>query len=215
MLPPGALPDALQRVPLRSLQGPWYRAVNYEAVIGAAATGSADVIAFQPLWSGGAARQGARFTPHATGAAAINSLYCAEDPLTPLIEIADVLRPPGGRLPLRFDPQLLMTLDGELTAILDLTDVTIQQQLGTFPQELTGPWLVPQARFLAGQGPLPPTQRLAAEAFASKRVAGLRYPSAKHPQGVGVVIFSARLVPGRDELIVVNLPTGSLQQTLP
>jgi hypothetical protein len=71
-----------------------------------------------------------------------------------------------------------MTLDGELTAILDVTDVTIQQQLGTVPQELTDPWLVPQARCLAGQGPLPPTQRLGAEAFASTGVAGLRDRSA-------------------------------------
>jgi hypothetical protein len=87
--------------------------------------------------------------------------------------------------------------------------------LGTFPQELTGPWLVPQGRYLAGQGALPPTQQLGAEAFASTRVAGFRYPSAKSPQGVGVVVFPARLVPGRDRLVVVNLPTGSLQQSLP
>jgi RES domain-containing protein len=85
---------------------------------------------FQPLWSGGAARHGARFTPHGMGAAAIESLYCAEDALTPLLEVAGALRPPGSQWPLRFDPQLLMTLDGVLTDILDLTDVSIQQQLG-------------------------------------------------------------------------------------
>lgn len=130
------------------LRGPWYRAVRYEYVVGPP-PGAPPGAAVQPLWSGGAARGGARFTPKATaggaggGAAAIQSLlYLAEDERTPLMEIAGVLRPPGSPVPLLFPPQVMMTVDGVLTDVLDVTDVAVQRLLGTFQQELTGDWVV-------------------------------------------------------------------------
>jgi RES domain-containing protein len=218
MLAQPALQAALRTVPLTVLGGPWYRAVNYDHLRGGP-PGSPSGAPAQPLWSGGAARFGARFTPKAasgtSGAvAAINAVYCAEDELTPLMEIAGVLRPAGSMVALVFVPQVLLTLTGAISDILDLTDTALHPVLGTSHQELTGAWARQQSTYLTGQGPMPPTQQLGAEAFASGRIVGLRYPSSKHPGGVGVVVFPARLVLGRHQVRVFN-PAGTLQQTLP
>jgi hypothetical protein len=170
----------------------------------------------QPLWPGGPSRKGARFTPRASvGTHPIECLYLAEDELTPLMEIAGVLRPPGSPVRLVFEPHVMMTVDGVLTDVLDLVDSGVQTALGTTHQELTGAWLVQQSLHLAGLGLLPPTQLLACEAFASKRVVAMRYPSSKNPQGFGLVLFTARLTRGRHALRVFNVTTGRLQQPLP
>jgi hypothetical protein len=58
-----------------------------------------------------------------------------------------------------FERQVMMTVDGVLSDILDLTDISTQTALGTTYQELTGLWLIQQAAQLAGQGPPPPTHR--------------------------------------------------------
>lgn len=135
--------------------------------------------------------------------------------MTPLMEIAGVLRPPGSPVRLVFEPQVMMTVDGVLTDVLDLVDGQIQAALGTTQQELTGAWLVQQSEHIAGLSPLPPTQLLAREAFASRRVVAMRYPSSKNPQGFGLVVFTARLTRGRHALRLFNATTGRLQQSLP
>jgi hypothetical protein len=154
-------------------------------------------------------------TPQSQGVPGIDCLYLAEDELTPLMEISGVLRPAGSAVPLLFAPQVIMTVDGALGDVLDLTDVATQQALGTTHQELTGSWLVQQAMHLAGQGPLPPTQSLGQEAFGARRIVGLRYPSSKNPAGVGLVVFTGRLQPNQHKLTLFNQPAGRLQQSLP
>lgn len=215
MLSPAGLRRVLPTLPRMALRGPWYRAVNYDHLAGPPPGGRV-----QPLWPGGAARRGARFTPRAaaTGAGSrangIDCLYLAEDELTPLIEVAAVLRPPGSAAPLLFEPQVMMTVEGVLGDMLDLTDAATQQALGTTHQELTGPWLVQQSTYLTGQGSPPPTQVLGEQAFRCRQVAGLRYRSSKNPRGVGLVVFTDRLQPNRHSLSVFNQP-GQLQHTLP
>ena len=203
------------------MRGPWYRAVNYDYLVGPP-PGSPPGSAVQPLWPGGAARRGARFTPrtvpsgpHAPGVPGIDCLYLAEDELTPLMEVAGVLRPAAGPVPLLFEPQVMMTVDGVLNDVLDLADVATQQSLGTTHQELTGAWVVQQSRFLAGHGPLPPTQLLGQEAFAVGRIVGLRYPSSKNPTGVALVVFTTRLRPSQHSIVVFNQRSGTLQQSMP
>lgn len=221
MLSPQALRKVLPTLPRIPLRGPWYRAVNYDHLVGPL-PGSPAGSAVQPLWPAGAARKGARFTPRMVtagpqgpGAPGIDCLYLAEDELTPLLEIAGVLRAAGSPVPLLFEPQVMMTLDGVLSDVLDLTDVSTQQALGTTHQELTGSWLVQQSSYLAGQGPPPPTQVLGQEAFGARRVVGLRYPSSKNPKGVGLVVFTGRLRPNQHSLKVFNQRVGRLQQSLP
>jgi hypothetical protein len=80
---------------------------------------------------------------------------------------------------------------------------------------LTGLWLIQQAAHLAGQGPPPPTQVLGEEAFGVGGVVGMRYPSSKNPQGMGVVVFTPRLMAGRQSVRLFNRSAGSLQQSLP
>jgi len=221
VLSPQALRRVLPTLPRILLRGPWYRAVHYDHLIGPP-PGSPAGSTVQPLWPGGAARKGARFTPRKVaagvqgpGAPGIDCVYLAEDELTPLLEIAGVLRATGSRMPLFFEPQVMMTVDGVLSDVLDLTDVSTQQALETTHEELTGSWLVQQSSYLAGQGPPPPTQVLGQEAFGARRVVGLRYPSSKNPKGVGLVVFTARLRSDQHSLAVFNQPAGKLQQSLP
>lgn len=221
MLPTRALRKVLLTLPRISLPGPWYRAVNYDH-LGGPRPGFPAGGAVPPLWAGGPARKGARFTPRAVAAGAtgspvsgIDCLYLAEDELTPLLEIASVLRPRGSRLPLRFEPQVIMAVDGALSDVLDLTQAATQLALGTTLAELTAPWILQQANHLAGLAPLPPTQALGEAAFAAGSIAALRYPSSKNPAGVGLVVFTIRLVAGRDSLNLFNHSTGRLQQSLP
>ena len=207
----------LPGLPRRPFNGPWYRTVHFDILHGPPPTGLPGP---QPLWPGGAARRGARFTPRAvrssSGATAgIDTLHLAEDELTPLAEIAGVLRPARSTVKLLFEPQVLMTVDGALTDILDLTDPAIQQAIGTTPQQLTGPWVVQQSQYLSGKGPMPPTQMLGQEAFRTGQILGLRYTSSKNPNGVALAVFTRRLKPATDRLEVFNQPTGTLQQKLP
>ena len=221
MLPPQTLRQVLPSVPRIPLRGPWYRAVNYDYLVGpppGAPAGSP----VQPLWAGGAARRGARFTPRAVtagpgvaGSPAIDCLYLAEDQLTPLLEVTGAFRPLGSSIRFDFPPQVMMTVDGVLTEILDLTDIPTQAALGTTYQELTGLWAIQQADYLAGKAPMPPTQMLGEEAFNVGGIAGMRYPSSKNPQGVGIVVFTARLTSGQQTLRVSNQASGKLQQALP
>ena len=146
---------------------------------------------------------------------AIDSLYLAEDELTPLIEVTSVLRPLGSGVALVFEPQVMLTVDGVLTGILDLTIVANQIALGTTHQELTGHWALQQAIYLAGQGPAPPTQILGRAAFAVSGIIGLRYPSSKNPPAASLVIFTSKLAPGQQSLKLYNRPVGKLQQSLP
>jgi RES domain-containing protein len=213
----GVLRRILPQLPRRPLHGPWYRAVNFDLLHGPPLPGFSGP---RPLWPGGAARRGARFTPRAVRASAgatigIDALYLAEDELTPLAEISGVLRPAGSPVKLLFEPQVLMTVDGSLTDVLDLTDPAIQQAIGTTPQQLTGAWVVQQSRHLAGAGPMPPTQVLGREAFRTGRILGLRYPSSKNPSGIGIVVFTSRLRKSAHRLEVFNQPAGALQQSLP
>lgn len=215
MLSPQALRRVLPTLPRIPLRGPWYRAVNFDH-LSTPTPGGLPGNAVQPLWPGGAARKGARFTPQATpGASGIDCLYLADDELTPLQEMASVFRPRGSPVPLLFEPQVLMTVDGVLSDVIDLTDTATQAALGTTYQELTGLWILQQSTHLAGQGPRPPTQVLGQEAFGSRAVVGMRYPSSRNVNGVGLVVFTSRLMSGRHTLTVYNRRGGTLQQSLP
>jgi RES domain len=222
MLSAQQLRQVLPTVPRGAIRGPWYRAVAFDYLL-RPPPGAAPGSGVNPLWPGGALLRGARFTPRQTrprvpGTAAVGfeSLYLAEDELTPILEIAGVLRPPNSPIPLFFDPQVLMTVDGVLTDIIDVTDGQVQNALGTNLQELTGIWVVAQASYLAGQGAMPPTQVLGQSAFDVGGIVGLRYPSSKSTSAAAaVVVFSDRLSGGQSYLQVFNRRSGSLTGRLP
>lgn len=216
MLPALQLRAVLPTLPRVAMSPPWYRAVSDDLLQGPP-PGAAPGTPPQPLWPGGPSIRGSRFTPAAPPLGArppIDALYLAGDELTPLVEIAGVLRPPGSAVPLYFPPQVMLTVVGALDDVLDLTDTSIQRALGTTASQLTAPWIPAQSAYLSGTGPMPPTQELGEEAFNSGVIAGLRYRSSKNPAGFGLVVFTPRIVRGRHFVAVHNRLTGRLQQRL-
>jgi RES domain-containing protein len=204
-----ALRAVLPGLPLIAVPNPhgcWSRTVGAHLLLGpppGAPVGSRP----QPLWPGGAAVSGARFTPKGS----FGTVYLASDVQTALLEVEAIFRSsagllfPGERLPLT-----LVAVTGTLPDFLDLTDPDILSALQTSLSELTGQWRLTQA-----QGAVPPTQLLARAAYDAGTIAGFFYISAKNPvTGRGIAVFTDRLIPGRHGLEVVD-PNGIFNQRLP
>jgi RES domain-containing protein len=149
---------------------------------------------------------GGRFTPKG----AFETIYLAEDPITALAEVALVLLGPrgsllGGRNP----PWVLVSVEGLLLRVLDLTDPATREAIGTNLQELTGAWLPVQA-----EGNEAPTQVLGRVCHQTGRFDGIPYPSGKNPLlGVCLAVFPDRL--REPASLRVYDPYGRLAQKLP
>lgn len=207
MLPDAQLQTRLRTLHRRVVHGPWYRVVDYSVLTGPP-PGMPDDIPPQPLWPGGPKRRGARFTP--LGGA--DALYLTSDPLTAFAETNRVFLVPGGPIfPLRAVPTVVLTIEGVIADVLDLTDPAILEQLGTTIAEVTGDW-----RYSQSLGQIPPTQRLARAAYATGAVHGIRYLSAKQPdQGHNLVVFTDRLTCEHGCFLAVYDPAGHLFQRFP
>ncbi len=187
MRPAAELVAALSGVKLRAVHGPWSRCVGYRHLLapppGGGAGGSP-----QPLWGGAAKIAGARFTPKG----GFDSLYLASDPVTALTEVSALVALPGGPVPVRTAPLVIVSVDGVVSRVLDLTDADTLAALGTNPQEITGTWV---------KGSQP--------AHADARTGGLRLRrNRQHP-----VSFSQ--VPWRGEPSRLSRPAGCGSDRLP
>jgi RES domain-containing protein len=206
-----ALPTVIACLPRITVRGTFWRTVANHLLQGpppGAPAGSAP----QPLWPGGAALRGARYTP----VAGCNALYLAPDAATALAEVQAVLFGPGG-VPepgAVHDPLLVFAAEVHLPSVVNLCDPAVQAALRTSVAELTAPWLRAQERHRSGRGPLPPTQALGREASASGLVLALRYPSHRSPGAENLVVFTDHLAAlgGR---IALHDQTGTLLQALP
>src|SRR5438046_3152769 len=118
MLPIRQLAAALANVTLVSAHGPWSRAIGYRHLLGPppGLTGTP-----QPLWGGAARLVGARFTPQGS----FDSIYLAHDPVTAFIEVSALVLLPGGPVPVRSAPWIVVTVDGVLHNTLDLADTAM------------------------------------------------------------------------------------------
>ena len=116
MLPPLQLAGALEIIRRGTARGPWSRAIGYRHLLGPppGQTGPP-----QPLWGGAAKVAGARFTPQSS----FDSIYLALDPITAFIEVSALILLPGGPMPVRSAPWVVITVDGVMNNLLDLTDV--------------------------------------------------------------------------------------------
>ena len=199
MLPPLQLAAALRNTTLISAHGPWSRAVGYRHLLGPP---PGQIGPPQPLWGGAAKKVGARFTP----VASFDSIYLTQDPLTAFIEVSALILLPGGPMPVRSAPWVVVSVDGILNCLLDLTDPLTLARLGTTSEEVTGAWAIIQH---------PPTQLLGQVAYDSGRITGIKYASAKHPGGINIVVFPDRIsiVPG--DYLEVYDPQGNLAQRVP
>lgn len=208
MLPVSELRKILLDIPLASESGLWTRAVRYQ-LLQKAPPGFPRDSAPQPLWPGGPARTGARFTPLGS----FGSLYLASDAVTALCEVSAVFEGAGT---IRTPPWTVFAVEGFLERVLDLTDSEIQSCLDTSLAELTGDWLLSQDLHQEGKGPLPPTQLLAKVAYDTGTITAIRYRSTKNIRGgVNLMVFSDRLKPGRPSYLSVYDPSGLLRQKLP
>src|SRR5687768_14187349 len=133
MLPALPLAAAMAAVKLTSAHGPWSRAVAYRHLLGPpqGLTGPP-----QPLWGGAAKLVGARFTPKNS----FDSIYLAQDPITAFIEVSALILLPNGPVPVRTAPWVIVTVEGIVNNVLDLTDAISLTVLGTTEQEMTGAW---------------------------------------------------------------------------
>lgn len=206
MLSEPKLTQELSALPRVTLHGPWVRAVGYHLLQGPP-PGAPPGSAVQPLWPGGAALRGARFTPKGGSP----TLYLSSDALTALIEVQAVFLIGRRVVPLATQPWTLLSVDGVLTGIVDLTDDDIQRALHTTLSELTGEWA-----YSAATGRFPPTQMLGAAAVAAGNVLGLHYPSARNTgHGTNLVVFTDRLQTGLPSFLTVVDPHRLLAQRIP
>jgi RES domain-containing protein len=198
MLPPLQLAGALAAARLASAHGPWSRAVEYRHLLGPppGLTGLP-----QSLWGGAAKIAGARFTPQG----AFDSIYLAHDPITAFVEVSALILLPNGPIPVCTPPWVIVTVDGVMNNLLDLTDATTLTALGATAQEMTGAWVTT---------PSPPTQLLGRIAYDSGRIAGIKYASAKHPGGLNLVVFPDRIPVAAGSFLQVYDPHGHLAQRL-
>jgi hypothetical protein len=87
------------------------------------------------LWGLGSKLYGGRFTPKGS----FEAIYLSEDPVTAMAEVNRIFD--SARTPIRVTaqpPQVLITVEGVLHRVLDLTVSGIQGTLGTNLQELVG-----------------------------------------------------------------------------
>jgi len=198
MLPRLQLGAELGTVKLASRHGPWSRAIGYRYLLGPppGLTGPP-----QPLWGGAASLVGARFTPQG----GFDSIYLAHDPITAFIEVSALVLLPGGPVPVRTAPWVVVSVDGILNGVLDLTDSTTLTALGSTAQEMTGNWATT---------PHPPTQLLGQLAYDSGRISGIQYASAKRPGGLNLVVYPDRISVTAGNYLEVYDPHGNLAQRI-
>jgi RES domain-containing protein len=198
MVQGGRLKAALGRAALIAVRGPWFRMVAHRHLLTAPAGRRGKP---QPLWAGASKINGARFTPKGS----FDSLYLAFDPVTALLEVQALVLLPGATVPLRTAPWTLVSVDGSVGHVLDLTDAKILDALGTNESEIGGPWVKVTD---------PPTQELAKAAYDSRRISGIKYGSAKNPGGFNLVVFTDRLGISSIEHLEVYDPDGHLHQRI-
>jgi RES domain-containing protein len=202
MLAERDLVRALRRIKERPAHGFYNRFVEFRHL------NSVGPVAAQgpkPLWGLGGMLYGGRFTPKG----AFESIYLAEDPVTAMAEVSGVLYSTGVPMPRTAQPPwVLITVEGILLRVLDITVSEVQAAVGTNQQELTGAW-----RHFQAAGREAPTQTLGRLCYKSRRFEAIRYPSSKNIAGVCVAVFTDRLRP--PSVIKVLDPHGQLAQRLP
>ena len=193
MLAEADLRAAVRELPLISLPGPWARAVLTRLLLAPPAG-----VPRALLVGDGAAQRSYRFNP----AGLFSMLYLAADVETALAEVSLTLG--------TSDPYTVVSINGVLVGLLDVTDAAVMQRLGTNAQELTGNW-----RMFAMENREAPTQTLGRVMFETTAAIGLRYPSARRAQGSCLAVFADRLVEGGASYLEVRDSGGTMWQRLP
>jgi RES domain-containing protein len=199
MLPSAKLGAAIAKAKPITVHGPWSRGVAFRHLLGPPPGMSGPPL---PLWGGASKINGARFTPQS----GFDSIYLASDPVTALAEVQAIIFLPGGPAPVQTTPWTVLSVDGVVSRVLDLTDPATLAVLETNEQEVSGAW------WLARH---PPTQMLGQTAFDSVKIRGIKYRSAKNTGGgVNVVVFPERISHAGTDYLEVYDPHGNLRQRI-
>ncbi len=111
---------------------------------------------------------------------------------------------------LRTSPWVVITVEGVLSNIIDLTDAAIQSKLKTSVAELTGDWAYTQSTI--GRAP---TQVLGQAAFDCG-ILGFQYKSARNiGGGDSMVVFTDHLADNKPSYLQVFDEHHNLTQRLP
>jgi RES domain-containing protein len=211
VIPESELAGRLTALPQITISAAFWRTVPIEYLQGpppGAPPGSAP----QPLWPGGPARNGARYTP----IGGCNALYLAPNGATALAEVEAIVFGTDGIVQPGIDhnPLLVFETRVELPAVVDLCDGEVQRALETSSAELQRPWLRAQERHRMGRGERPPTQALGQAACETGTILALRYPSYRHEGMQNLVVFTDRLA-ALGGCVTLMDASGTYAQTLP
>jgi RES domain-containing protein len=171
MLTGDELSAALAGLPVLSESGVAYRIVHAK-------------YAASTLSSIGSLKFGGRYNPPQ----AFEALYLASNPVTALQEVNAVVQTEDGLLGVKGPPRILLSVDYQLQAILDICHPENQSVLETNLSELIAPW-----RPLNAKGQMAPTQTLGSAAYNLQSIEALKVPSARDPNTYNLVVFVNRL----------------------
>jgi RES domain-containing protein len=171
MLPRDALVAAVQQLPVQPRRGLAFRLIlaRYAATA---------------LSSIGSLRAGGRYNMRGE----FEALYLASSPVTALREVEALVATTEGLRGVKGPPRILLSIEYELQAVVDLTKPSAQQLLRSSLAELSAPW-----RTLNAAGATAPTQLLGSVVHELSVIEALRVPSARDPATDNVVIFPDRL----------------------
>lgn len=193
MLAEADLRAIVRELPLISLSGPWTRAVLTRLLL-APPAGAPRAL----LVGDASAQRPYRFNP----AGRFPVIYLAAEFETALAEVSLTLG--------QSDPYTIVSINGVLVGVLDLTDADVMQRLGTNAQELSGAW-----RMFTLENREAPTQTLGRILFEETAAIGVRYASARRTGGTCLAVFTDRLVESGRSVLEVRDSTGQLWQRLP
>ena len=123
--------------------------------------------------------------------AAADAATCAANsrsPVTALREVEALVETDRGLLGVKGPPRILLSIEYDLQAVVDLTESTVQHALGTSVAELCAPW-----RALNAAGVPAPTQVLGGVVHDLSSIEALRVPSARDQSADNLVISPGRL----------------------
>jgi RES domain-containing protein len=171
MLPRDELVVAVPKLPVNPRQGLAFRLIlaRYAATA---------------LSSIGSLRAGGRYNMRGE----FEALYLASSPVTALREVEALVETAEGLRGVKGPPRILLSVEYELQAVVDLTDSAVRDMLSTNLVELCAPW-----RALNAAGLSAPTQLLGGVVHELAVIEALRVLSARDPATDNLVIFPARV----------------------
>jgi RES domain-containing protein len=179
----------LQEVPLQELQGPFHRSVAFKHLHRVPGAVPPNPRILSGEWS---EAFGGRFTPIGS----FRTCYLSLDAATAIREAERA----GA-------PMVHLTIEGRLSAILDLTDPAVVAAMDVTFEDLAAPWALPDA---SGAEPL--THQLARQLYAAETIEGLLFRSVQAEGGKNLAVFPDRL--RHTSWLLIQDPDALLQESI-